>query len=328
MRCLSETMKTMNRKLKRVVLWFAATAALAVLGAAGLQALLSHLSLRNIPPPGRLVELNGRQVHLLCAGEGSPTVVLEAGAGSLVWMSVFAEIAQLTQVCTYDRPGHGWSEPASSPRTAETMVQELKILLQTAEIRPPYVLVGHSFGGVLMQLYAARFPNDFEGVVLVDSSHPNQIHRTSDLEELDSLVVALKVLGPLGVARILLPAMEGDPASRDIEVREQERELLMTNRTLQTVVKEMSAMRQSLREVGDSSVDFGNKPLVVLTGGRRRAEWWHNMHEDLSRLSTNSEWQVVDGAGHFIQHDRPDVVVEAVRSVIEKAEAKADSPLP
>ena len=321
-------MKTMNRKLKRVVLWFAATAALAVLGAAGLQALLSHLSLRNIPPPGRLVELNGRQVHLLCAGEGSPTVVLEAGAGSLVWMSVFAEIAQLTQVCTYDRPGHGWSEPASSPRTAETMVQELKILLQTAEIRPPYVLVGHSFGGVLMQLYAARFPNDFEGVVLVDSSHPNQIHRTSDLEELDSLVVALKVLGPLGVARILLPAMEGDPASRDIEVREQERELLMTNRTLQTVVKEMSAMRQSLREVGDSSVDFGNKPLVVLTGGRRRAEWWHNMHEDLSRLSTNSEWQVVDGAGHFIQHDRPDVVVDAVRSVIEKAEAKADSPLP
>ena len=179
-----------------------------------------------------------------------------------------------------------------------------------------------------MQLYATRFPNDFEGVVLVDSSHPDQIHRTSDLEELDSLVVVLKVLGPLGVARILLPAMEGDPASRDIEVREQERELLMTNRTLQTVVKEMSAMRQSLREVGDSSVDFGSKPLVVLTGGRRQAEWWHHMHEDLSRLSTNSEWQVVDGAGHFIQHDRPDVVVDAVRSVIEKAEAKADRPLP
>ena len=87
-------------------------------------------------------------------------------------------------------------------------------------------------------------------------------------------------------------------------------------------------MRQSLREVGDSSVDFGSKPLVVLTGGRRQAEWWHHMHEDLSRLSTNSEWQVVDGAGHFIQHDRPDVVVDAVRSVIEKAEAKADRPLP
>lgn len=116
-----------------------------------------------------------------------------------------------------------------------------------------------------MQLYAARFPNDFEGMVLVDSSHPDQIHRTSDLEELESLVVALKVLGPLGVARILLPAMEGDPASRDIEVREQERELLMTNRTPQTVVKEMSAMHQSLREVADSSVNFGNKPLVVLT---------------------------------------------------------------
>ena len=89
-------------------------------------------------------------------------------------------------------------------------------------------------------------------------------------------------------------------------------------------------MRQSLREVGDSSVDFGSKPLVVLTGGRpnRRIEWWLQMQEDLSGLSTNSEWQVVDGAGHFIQHDRPDVVVDAFRRVIEKLEARADSPLP
>ena len=107
---------------------------------------------------------------------------------------------------------------------------------------------------------------------------------------------------------MLLPVPAGDPDSRDILVREQERELLMTNRSLRTIVAEMSVLRQSLREVGNSSVDFGSKPLVVLTGGRQRAEWWHQMQEDLSRLSTNSEWLVVDGAGHFIQHDRPDAV--------------------
>jgi pimeloyl-ACP methyl ester carboxylesterase len=317
-----------NRRLKRIALWLAVAIVVAVVAAAGLQALLSHLSLRNNLPPGRLVELNGGQVHLLCAGEGSPTVILEAGAGSLAWMSVFSEIAQLTRVCTYDRPGHGWSEPTNSPRSAETMVQELKVLLQTTEIEPPYILAGHSFGGVLMQLYAARFPDDFEGVVLVDSSHPDQLHHTSDLEELDRFALLLRVVGPLGLARMLLPALEGDPESRDITVREQERELLMTNRTLRTIAKEMSSMRQSLREVGDSAVDFGNKPLIVLTQGRRRAEFWHRMQEDLSRLSTNSEWQVVDDAGHFIQHDRPDVVVDAFRRVIEKLETTADSPLP
>ena len=323
----------MNRwlkRMKRIALWAAVGIVVVVIAAAALQALLSHLSLRNNPPPGRLVELNGGQVHLLCAGEGSPTVILQPGFGSLVWMSVFPEIAQLTRVCTYDRPGYGWSESTSSPRNAETIVQELRMLLQTAEITPPYVLAGHSFGGLLMQLYAARFPNDFEGVVLVDSSHPDQLHRTSDLKELEGLVLVLKVGGPLGLARMLLPALEGDPNSRDILVREQERELLMTNRSLRAVVNEMSAMRQSLQEVGDSSVDFGSKPLVVLTGGRRQRqmEWWLHMQEDLSRLSTNSEWQLVDGAGHFIQHDRPDVVVDAFRRVIEKLEARADSPLP
>ena len=184
------------KRVNRIVLWVAAAIVVVVIGAVGLQSLLSHLSLRNNPPPGRLVELNGRQVHLLCSGEGAPTVILEAGAGSLAWMSVFSEIAELTRVCTYDRPGYGWSEPASSPRTAETIVQELKMLLQAADIKPPYVLSGHSLGGLLMQLYAARFPNDFEGVVLVDSSHPDQVHRTSDLKEIEGLVLALKVLGP------------------------------------------------------------------------------------------------------------------------------------
>lgn len=314
--------------MRRIVLWLAAAIAAMIVAAAGLQALLSHLSLRNNPPPGKLVELNGGLVHLLCGGEGSPTVILEAGAGSLAWMSVFPEIAQLTRVCTYDRPGHGWSEPTSSPRTAETMVQELRMLLQNAEIEPPYVLVGHSFGGLLMQLYAARFPSDFEAAVLVDSSHPDQIHRSSDLKELEGFTLALRVLGPFGLARMLLPVPAGDPESRDSSVRDLEKDLLMTNRALRTVVREMSRMRQSLREVGASSADFGNKPLVVLTEGRRQAEYWHRMQKDLSRLSTNSEWQVVDGAGHFIQHDRPDVVVDAVRRVIEKFDATARNPLP
>ena len=265
--------------------------------------------------------MNGRQVYVRCAGEGSPTVILQAGHISLTWMSVFSKISELTRVCTYDRPGYGWSEPASSPRTAETMVQELRMLLQAADIKPPYVLVGHSFGGLLMQLYATRFPDDFEGIVLVDSSHPDQVHRTSDLQGLDTIAKALKILGPLGLARMVLRvAPAGDPTSRDSAVIDLERELLMTNRTLRTIAAESSAMRQSLLQVADSSVDLGDKPLVVLTQGRRRPEFWYQMQEDLSRLSRSSDWQVVDDAGHFIHHDRPDVVVDAIRRVLGQVE--------
>ena len=320
----------MNKSLKRVVLWVGAAVFVAIIATTGLQAVLSHLSLRDNPPPGSLVELNGRKVHVLCAGEGSPTVILEAGlpASSLTWMSVFSEIAELTRVCAYDRPGYGWSQPTTSPRTAETIVQELRVLLQSTDTQPPYILVGHSFGGLLMQLYATRFPNDFTGMVLVDSSHPDQAHRTLDLQEIDTISFAMKTLGPIGIVRLLFPVPAGNPESRDVSVREQERELLMTSRTLRTAAREMSGLRESLRQVTDSTVDLGSKPLVVLSEGRRRAESWQALQEDLSRMSTNSEWQVVDGAGHFVQHDQPDVVVGAVRRVIEKLETTADDASP
>ena len=313
--------------LKRTVLWTGAAVAVALVATAGSQALLSRLSLRDNPPPGKLVELKGRKDHVRCAGQGSPTAILEAGlpGNSLAWMSVFSEIAELTRVCTYDRPGYGWSDPADSPRTAEIIVQELRMLLQGADIKPPYVLVGHSFGGLLMQLYAARFPNDVEGMVLVDSSHPDQAHRTLDMEEIEGIAASLKILGPLGLARLLLPVPTGNPDSRDAAVRELERELLMSSPTLRTVVAEMSALRESLNQVAQSSTNLGDKPLVVLTEGRRRADFWLRMQEELSQLSTNSEWQVVDGTGHFIQQEQPQTVVDAVRGVIGKLEATAQS---
>ena len=316
--------------MKRVILWVGAGVVFGVIATTGFQALSSHLSLRNNPPPGRLVELNGRNVHLLCAGEGSPTVILEAGlpASSLTWMSVFSEIAELTRVCTYDRPGYGWSQPTDSSRTVETIAQELRMVLRRADIRPPYILAGHSFGGLVMQLYAMQFPNDFMGMVLVDSSHPDQAHRTLGLREIDTISLAMKTLGPIGIVRLLIPVPAGNPESRDISVREQERELLMTNRTLRTATREMSGLRESLRQVAESTVDLGSKPLVVLSEGQRRAETWQAMQEDLSRLSTNSEWQVVGGAGHFIQHDQPDVIVEAVRRVLQRLETTAGNSPP
>lgn len=117
------------------------------------------------PPIGRLVDIGGYRLHLACQGKGSPTVVMEAAIGEtgLLWSLVQPAVAQTTRACVYDRAGLGWSDPSPSPRTAAVMVEELHTLLATAEVPGPYVLVGHSFGGLLVRLHAARYPQEVAG---------------------------------------------------------------------------------------------------------------------------------------------------------------------
>jgi pimeloyl-ACP methyl ester carboxylesterase len=128
------------------------------------------------PPSGQMVDLGGYKLHLYCQGAGSPTVVMESGLGdfSLIWALVQPEVAQSTRICAYDRAGFGWSESSPRPRTAENIVEELHALLQQADIASPYVLVGHSMGGVYVRLYAHKYPDEVTGMVLVDSSHEEQ----------------------------------------------------------------------------------------------------------------------------------------------------------
>ena len=142
------------------------------------QAVSEALDRRRHPPQGELVDLGGFRLHLNCIGQGTPTVVMDAGgsAPSITWGLVPSEIAKFTRVCTYDRAGFGWSDPNSRiPRTSQQSVDELHLLLTKARINPPYILVGHSLGGVNMRLYASQYPEDVVGLVLVDSSHENQM---------------------------------------------------------------------------------------------------------------------------------------------------------
>src|SRR5215216_1696212 len=134
-------------------------------------------------PVGRLVDVGGYRLHLACQGEGSPTVVMEAAIGEtgLLWSPVQPTVAQRTRACVYDRAGYGWSDPSPRPRTAAVMVEELHRLLGAAGVPGPYVLVGHSFGGLLVRLYAARYPQEVAGLVLVDSAHEQQ-HRRAPAE--------------------------------------------------------------------------------------------------------------------------------------------------
>src|SRR5271166_415914 len=126
---------------------------------------------------GRAVDIGGRSLNIDCAGSGSPTVILESGGGGYGgygWRKVQAEVAKFTTVCWYDRAGEGWSDPAPTARSSATIVHDLHELLQRAPVAGPYVLVGHSIGGEYVRIFTSKFPSEVAGVVLVDSTHPDQ----------------------------------------------------------------------------------------------------------------------------------------------------------
>ena len=170
----------MRRWIKRIVLGALALVAL-VLGAGLVYEQWSRWSAaRRFPPPGHLVEVEGRSSHLNCTGEGTPTVVLEAGLdsiGALAWVNVQPEIARTARVCSYDRAGIGWSERRAGSRDAVRIAEELHALLAAASESPPYVMVGHSLGGPLVRVFADRFKAEVVGLVFIDSSHPEQLER-------------------------------------------------------------------------------------------------------------------------------------------------------
>src|SRR5918993_1185104 len=160
----------------KAILWLVVTLlVLAVVGAI-YQAIATDRAERSYPPPGEMVDVGGYSLHINCVGQGSPTVVLDGGSGEMSadWVWVQREVSDTTRVCAYDRAGMGWSEMGPQPRDAKQISSELHTLLTNAGIEGPYVLVGHSFGGLYMQTYAARYPDEVAGVSLVESSHPDQ----------------------------------------------------------------------------------------------------------------------------------------------------------
>ena len=175
------------------------------------QIIATEIDQRNYPPPGQMVDVGGYKLHLYCLGEGSPTVILDAvgGGSSTQWALIQPEIAATVCVCAYDRAGFGWSEPGLEPRDAHQQARELHTLLANSGIAGPYVLVGHSYGGRVARVYAAQYPDEVEGMVLVDTGqlyqdprYPPEAHAEYVAEE--QMIHIVRWLAPVGVARLLL----------------------------------------------------------------------------------------------------------------------------
>ena len=310
----------LRRWARRALLGIVALFGLAAVAGASYQFIASKMAEDRYPAPGEMVDIGGYRLHLNCSGEGAPTVVMDAGApaGSLTWDLAQRGIAKFTRACSYDRAGYAWSEAGPKPRTTQQIVQELHTLLRAAGVDPPYVLVGHSFGGLNAQMYASQYLEEVSGIVLVDSSHPDQASRHDDLRQLKVFSTIVLYAAPFGLARVL-PIPRGAADKRDQPVKAMDLAMSRTTKSLRAAGHEMAAIEVSLQQVGAARRVLGDRPLIVLTQTDRVRDFWTKLQQDLSKLSSNSEWIAVEDAGHFIQVDRPQVVIEAVRRVVEAA---------
>lgn len=285
---------------------------------------------RRFPPPGQLVDVgNGRGIHLFCKGAPiGPTVVIEQGLASpsILWWPVQDAIAKFAHVCTYDRAGYQWSDAGGAAHSVHESVADLRAVLSNAAVPKPYVLVGHSFGGLLVRLYARMYAEDVAAVVLVDSPDESVVQRDSfpgynrTLGRMFALMRAAANLGLMRWAMRSQARQLGLPAGLKGVLAAQ----AGTARFYRTAVANSHALAQFASELrrGSALGSLGDLPLSVITHGvpflgpaAVLEQGWSEGQRHLAALSTDSELIVAAKSNHMINNDEPEVVVAAVRRV-------------
>jgi pimeloyl-ACP methyl ester carboxylesterase len=329
--------------LKRIALGAAALAAIALLSGAGYEQLMRHRAGDAHRVPGRLVGVGGgRRIQIDCRGAGSPTVVLESGLdnyGSLSWAAVHDSIAATTRVCAYSRAGIMWSDPSDASFDLRSEAHDLRSALSGAHEPGPYVMVGHSIGGPYVMGFTHTYPSDVAGLVFVDASHPDQFARFHAitgkwLAPPPGEVKLGAALAWTGLVR-LMPVGQ-TPASWPMTLHATTSYLPTS---LDALSKETAAVPATLA-AASAMRELGDRPLVVLTAGMEQPQAAlqsmgitreqgiqirsaaRTMHDEQTAWSRQGRHQFVPDAGHYIQFDRPDVVVRAVREVVDAVRAK------
>ena len=286
-------------------------------------------------PLGELVDVGGYQLHVYCLGEGSPTVILEAGSGvlSMSWYPLQEQIAEFTRVCTYDRAGYGWSDPGPTPRTALQVATELDALLINAGIETPIILAGHSMGGMFVRYFAATHYDKVAGVVLVDASPPKLSTIRAEIMEFDSLLQEEAagydqlITGVVRTGRwTARDAMRTVSPGLPEELAETYTQLMSQPSVIETIYAEYVAFDYNLQQTRAAG-DLRDIPLIVLAGDNppipeawAERAWgrWVDLQEEQASLSTNSRFEVLD-SGHYIYVELPNVVLDAIVELVEGA---------
>jgi pimeloyl-ACP methyl ester carboxylesterase len=276
------------------------------------------------PPLGRLLDVGGHRLHLLSKGVG-PTVVIEQGAGgpSLAWLGLQEQIAEFAQVCLYDRAGYQWSDPLSAPRSLEDRVRDLHTLLHAAQLPEPYILVGHSYGGFLIRLFATQYPASVAGLVLVDTPHELGYCQRDVLSlyaKFALLMKAMKYLSLFGLPR-LLTAWFTKTDSEQINA------FMVRREYFAAASDDISSLQRAAPWLvkPEAFSPLGDLPIAVITHGQPfpgpfavLEKTWREGQDRLAALSTNSVLLVAEKSNHMIQNDEPEIVLEAIRSLAVK----------
>ncbi|HEY8206562.1 MAG TPA: alpha/beta hydrolase [Myxococcaceae bacterium] len=309
----------------------------------------------DFPPPGKLVDIGGRRIQIDCRGAGSPTVVFENGLdtyGSLGWSLVHDEVAKTTRACAYSRAGIMWSEPSQGPHGGISVAEDLHAALGTMGERPPFVLVGHSLGGPYAMIYTKRYAPEVAGLVFVDASHPDQRQRIHEFRPPRSRLAKAKAWAALswtGLLRVIAATELREEVARAPDMSRRLTEQVMAayaSTSIHGEVEEMEASDATLAEAGTFR-QLGDRPLVVLTSmaplpdqflkerklTREQATevkaQWRTLHDEEASWSSRGQHQLINDASHYIQFDRPDVVIAAVRTVVASVrDARSAAPAP
>jgi pimeloyl-ACP methyl ester carboxylesterase len=305
-------------------------------------------SARRYPPPGMLVDIGGQHLHLVCAGDGGPTVLFESGiaASSLSWARVLPEVAAFTHACAYDRAGLGWSAPSQAPQSLTHMLTQLRGALAHAATAGPAVLVGHSFGAFLVCAYASQYPADVTGLLLLDPpSEWRQITRQQarllwggiQLSRIGELLARVgvvrmclalltggspaiprnfvRVFGP--TAARMLERLVGEVRKLPPDVHPLVQALWCQPKCFRAMAGHLAALEETAAAVSRVT-SLSDVPLLIISSGDQTPDTIAQ-HRQLAYLSSQGRHIVATKSGHWIQFDEPDLVVAAIREMVERA---------
>ena len=290
------------------------------------------------PSPGNLVNVGTHNLHLYCTGDGTSPVILESGAGSwsLHWHMVQSQVEKFAKVCSYDRGGFGWSEPGPTPRETDQLTEELHQLLTHSELDGPYVMVGASYGGSIIQLFEQKHPDLVSGLILVDGRPPYYSETMKSISlnynsSFNEMVQTVRLLDDIGILSLFV--------SRDLIPNELPENYESIFNEVGLVTKNAASQAREAAEIVSSENQLnsvghiGSKPLIVISHGLRNMfenrglskaeieeaeDYWEESQRNMARFSENGVYVEADKSGHNIQLEQPDVIVDSIRRMLNQ----------